>query len=58
MASQRLRRVERKICELETIRDALADLIERCNDDHCPDCPIIDDLSGEEQAEEAGPVLK
>jgi len=41
-------RVERKIRELQSIRDALADLIEHCSGDHRPDCPIIDELSGEE----------
>lgn len=50
LASQHLCRIERKIRELETIRSALADLIEQCNGDHRPDCPIIEDLSGEEAA--------
>lgn len=43
-----LARVERKIRELGSIRDALARLIEQCKGDHRPDCPIIDELSGEE----------
>jgi Cu(I)-responsive transcriptional regulator len=48
VAAQHLHRVEHKIRELETIRAALVDLIERCNDDDRPDCPIIEDLSGDE----------
>ena len=48
VASHHLARVERKIRELQSIRDALADLIEHCSGDHRPDCPIIDELSGEE----------
>jgi MerR family copper efflux transcriptional regulator len=53
VAAQHLHGVEHKIRELETIRAALADLIERCNDDHRPDCPIIEDLSGAEPTSEA-----
>jgi MerR family transcriptional regulator, copper efflux regulator len=48
LASQHLAGVERKIRELHSIRDALAHLIEQCSGDQRPDCPIIDDLSGEE----------
>jgi Cu(I)-responsive transcriptional regulator len=56
VASQHLARVERKIRELQSIRDALADLIEDCSGDHRPECPIIDELSGEEEAVTAHPV--
>ena len=46
LAAQHLDRVDRKIAELQTLRHALADLIQRCRGDHRPDCPIIDDFSG------------
>src|SRR5712692_11640156 len=48
VASHHLARVERKIRELRSIRDALADLIEQCSGDHRPDCPIIEELSSED----------
>jgi hypothetical protein len=39
-----------------TIRDALVDLIEQCSGDHRRDCPIIDELSGEEGVPDAPSV--
>lgn len=38
--------VTRKIQELETIRQALNDLIEKCRGDERPNCPILADLAG------------
>jgi MerR family copper efflux transcriptional regulator len=46
VAEQHLARVERKIRELQSLRHALADLVERCAGDNRPDCPIMDDLEG------------
>jgi hypothetical protein len=46
LAEQHLGEVERKIRELQSIRDALAHLIDQCSGDNRPDCPIINDLSG------------
>ncbi|MBN9563502.1 MAG: MerR family DNA-binding protein [Alphaproteobacteria bacterium] len=46
LASQHLTQIEQKIAELQSLRNALADLIKRCKGDHRPDCPIIDDLGG------------
>lgn len=34
-----------RIAELETIRDTLVDLTERCHGDAMPDCPILEDLA-------------
>jgi Cu(I)-responsive transcriptional regulator len=48
LAEQHLVHVEQKIRELQSIRDALAHLIEQCSGDDRPDCPIINDLSGAE----------
>ena len=48
VASEHLARTDRKIRELQSIRKALADLIEHCSGDNRPDCPIIEELSGDE----------
>jgi MerR family copper efflux transcriptional regulator len=47
IAEHHLARIARKIAELQSVRAALAHLIEECKGDHRPDCPIIDELSGE-----------
>ena len=47
LASNHLRRIDRKIAELQAMRDTLVDLIERCHGDDRPDCPILADLAGE-----------
>ncbi|MGH7059946.1 MAG: MerR family DNA-binding protein [Stellaceae bacterium] len=47
IAEQHLARIDRKIRELASVRDALALLIEECSGDHRPDCPIIAELSGD-----------
>jgi MerR family copper efflux transcriptional regulator len=36
--------VDRKIAELTAIRNAIADLAERCHGDDRPECPILDGL--------------
>ncbi|KIQ03315.1 MULTISPECIES: Cu(I)-responsive transcriptional regulator [Pseudomonas] len=33
-----------KIAELEALRDTLQTLVDHCQGDHRPDCPILDDL--------------
>ncbi|UCJ18533.1 Cu(I)-responsive transcriptional regulator [Pseudomonas sp. MM211] len=33
-----------KIAELEALRDTLQNLVDHCQGDHRPDCPILDDL--------------
>ena len=43
---RRLREIEHKLAELESLRAVLSDLVERCHGDHRPDCPIPDDLGG------------
>ena len=37
--------VERRIAELQSIRDTLTDLAKRCHGDNRPDCPIIEDIA-------------
>ena len=46
VAEEHLARIERKVAELESMRQVLGRLVERCHGDDRPDCPIIDDLAG------------
>ena len=39
--------VDRKIEELQRMRDTLLDLTHRCHGDERPDCPILEGLAGE-----------
>lgn len=45
-AQAHLGQIERKIAELESLRDTLNHLIEACHGDDLPDCPILEDLAG------------
>ena len=45
LAAQHVRELNRKIEELSTLRDTLQDLVEHCQGDHRPDCPILKDLA-------------
>ena len=46
IAMGRLREIEHKLAELESLRAVLSDMVERCHGDDRPDCPILDDLGG------------
>ena len=46
LAKDHLARIDIKIRELNSMRDTLNHLIERCQGDSRPDCPILDDLAG------------
>ena len=50
LARTRVAEIDRKIAELESMRATLADLMARCHGDDRPDCPILDDLSGDPAA--------
>jgi len=50
LASRHLRDIDAKIAALETMRDTLNELIERCHGDARPDCPILADLAGHGEA--------
>lgn len=50
LASRHLRDIDGKIAALETMRDTLNELIERCHGDARPDCPILADLAGHGEA--------
>ncbi len=54
IASDHLAEVDRKIAELRALREALSDLVTRCHGDDRPDCPILDELSGCDDAEMHG----
>ena len=40
-----VRGIDRKIAELAGMRDTLNHLVERCQGDERPECPILDDLA-------------
>lgn len=44
MAARHIEALERKIEELQSMREALTELVKRCRGDSRPDCPILDDL--------------
>ena len=44
-------RIEAKMAELRSMRDAILHLAERCHGDDRPECPILDELAGEADAE-------
>ena len=48
IATAKLGEIDRKIAELEGLRDMLRHLVANCHGDERPDCPIIDGLAGEE----------
>jgi Cu(I)-responsive transcriptional regulator len=48
LAAEHLSQIERKIAELRSMHGTLAQLVERCHGDDRPDCPILDDLAGED----------
>ena len=45
LAQQHLTEIGRKITELEAMRKTLSHLVENCNGDDRPDCPILDGLA-------------
>ncbi len=49
LAQRHVGDIDRKIAELGGMRDTLIDLIARCHGDDRPDCPILDDLAGEDR---------
>ncbi|MEO1397341.1 MAG: Cu(I)-responsive transcriptional regulator [Pseudomonadota bacterium] len=46
IADQKIEQIDRKIVELQSLRQTLSALAETCHGDDKPDCPIIDDLAG------------
>ena len=50
LALQHAARIETKMAELRSMRDAILHLAERCHGDGRPECPILDGLAGEADA--------
>ena len=46
VATAHLRRIEDKLTELQAMKATLESLVEHCDGDQRPDCPILDDLAG------------
>jgi MerR family copper efflux transcriptional regulator len=52
LALARVAELDRKIAELTTIRNTIADLARRCRGDQRPECPILDELEATAPATE------
>ncbi|ACI97555.1 Cu(I)-responsive transcriptional regulator [Rhodospirillum centenum] len=46
LAQQHMAEIDARIADLQSLRRTLGDLVERCQGDGRPDCPILDTLSG------------
>ena len=51
LALEHVGRIEAKTAELHAMRDAILHLAERCHGDDRPECPILDELAGDADAE-------
>jgi len=47
LALEHVQELKTKIREMEAMKRTLETLAQHCHGDHRPDCPILDDLSGE-----------
>ena len=45
VVKEHLTEIDNKIAQLKSMRETLSHLIEACQGDHRPDCPILKDLS-------------
>ena len=50
LALEHVARIEAKMTELRSMRDAIVHLAERCHGDDRPECPILEGLAGEADA--------
>ena len=55
LARRHLEDIDTKIAELAALRATLTDLVERCQGDNRPDCPILLDLAESRSAESKSP---
>lgn len=53
LTERRLTEIDGKIRELQSIKRTLSHLARTCHGDARPDCPILDDLAGENEAKTA-----
>ena len=51
LALEHVARIETKMTELCSMRDAILHLAERCHGDDRPECPILDELAGDADAD-------
>jgi Cu(I)-responsive transcriptional regulator len=47
VAQQHITDLDQKIAELQAMRRTLTELMQHCHGDRRPECPILDDLSGD-----------
>lgn len=47
VALKRVEEIDKKLAELQAMRDTLVHLSDKCHGDDRPDCPILEDLAGE-----------
>jgi len=52
LALSHIAEVEQRIVDLQSIRNTLIDLTDRCHGDDRPDCPILEDFSSGQDAGE------
>ncbi|GAA0593842.1 Cu(I)-responsive transcriptional regulator [Caenispirillum bisanense] len=45
LAARRVEEIDRKVAELQSMRDTLTHLMDRCHGDDRPDCPILESLA-------------
>jgi len=50
LALEHIATLEHKIAELTSLRDTLSELVEHCQGDERPDCPILSRLEGQARA--------
>jgi len=50
MAMGKIREIDRKLRELQSLRGTLKMLADHCHGDDRPDCPIINEIAGDKQA--------
>lgn len=53
IAQEHIHEIELKIAELNSLRGTLTHLIDRCQGNDRPDCPILDNLAGAKQPGQA-----
>lgn len=46
IAEVKLTEIDRKLVELQELRDSLRQLVQHCHGDNRPECPILDGLAG------------
>lgn len=50
IASKHVEELNQRMAEMEAMRRTLEHLIHGCRGDHRPDCPVLDELQGQEEA--------